>query len=1132
MKHTPGIPGIKLTRAGHGLGLGLAALLLAVAPAAAPAAPAEKLPAGARVAKLEVQPARISLAGPFAYAQVVVTARLATGEAIDATRMAALEAPAGLLKIGATGLARPAGDGAGVLKVRLGGQAAEVPVRVTDLKKKVEVSYIRDVMPTLARLGCNAGTCHGGQSGKGGFKLSLRGYDPVFDYRALTDDLAGRRFNRAAPETSLMLLKPSGAVPHVGGALTQPGEPYYELLKAWIGDGVKLDEHSPRVASITVTPAASTIGLPGQKQQVAVLAKYTDGTVRDVSAEAFLDSSNTEVATVDRAGTVTAVRRGEATVMARYEGAYAAATLVVMGDRTGFAWQPTPEYNWIDTLVYEKLKQVRVLPSGVCDDSAFIRRVYLDLTGVSPEPAEVRAFLADKTPSRAKREKLIDKLVGSNDFVEHWTNKWADLLQVNRKFLGAEGATAFRAWIRKAVASNMPYDKFAHAVLTASGSNVANPPASYYKVLRTPDAVMENTTQLFLAVRFNCNKCHDHPFERWTQGQYFQLAAYFAQVSRTEDPGYRGRRVGGTAVEGAQPLVEVIADAKGGDIKNDRTGAVAPPAFPYSHKDLAPAKAPRREQLARWVVSKENQYFAKSYVNRLWAYLLGVGLIEPIDDIRAGNPPTNPKLLDRLTEEFVKSGFDMRHMVRLICKSRTYQHAVTTNKWNEDDQINYSRALARRLPAEVLYDAIHRATGSVSRLPGLPAGARAAQLLDSTVDVPGGFLDLFGKPARESACECERGGGLMLGPVLNLVNGPVVADAVRDPNNRIATLLRHEKDNRKVVEELYLALLCRTPSAKELAAGLKALDEGKEDYDEMVAEATKRRAALAGYEKTLPARMAAWEATFSRTASWETVPVVRAVSKGGATLTKQPDGSLLVSGKNPAKDVYTITVEVPQKNAAPGTPVEAITAVRLEALPDKSLPAMGPGRAPNGNIVLNELRLSATEQGKDVKAARVALHRAQASFSQGGFEVAKAIDNNPGTGWALSPQLGRAHQALFELQKPLTRAKPWVLTFTLQHQYGQSHTLGKFRLSLTTSKPPLSLNGPPAHLAAALAVPAAKRTPQQKGTLEAAYRAQDRELGRLRGEVARHALPVDRRHPGAQDLVWALINSKAFQFNH
>src|SRR5262249_28991221 len=457
---------------------------------------------------------------------------------------------------------------------------------------------------------------------------------------------------------------------------------------------------------------------------------------------------------------------------------------------------------------------------------------------------EVKAFLDDKQESKVKRDALVDKLVGSDAFVEHWTNKWADLLQVNRKFLGEPGAKAFRQWIREAVASNKPYDQFAYEILTASGSNVENPPAAYYKVLRSPDAAMENTTQLFLAVRFNCNKCHDHPFERWTQDNYYNMAAYFAQGSRAEDPKCKGQRSGGTAVEGATPLVEVIADAKAGDIKHARTGEVSPPKFPYPVKVEVPAADPRRVQVAKWITSPANPYFARSYVNRVWAYLLGTGLIEPIDDIRAGNPPTNPALLDRLTEESLKVNFDTQKLIKTTCKSRTYQLSIKTTRWNKDDDINYSHAQARRLPAEVLYDSIHKVTGSTSRLPGLPPGSRAAQLPDSNVELPGGFLELFGKPVRESACECERSGGMNLGPVLAMVNGPIVADAIKDPSNRINQFVLKEKDDNKVVDEIYLSVLNRYPSAKERADGIKALRSAGADLAAMVAENKKRVEAL------------------------------------------------------------------------------------------------------------------------------------------------------------------------------------------------------------------------------------------------------------------------------------------------
>ena len=443
----------------------------------------------------------------------------------------------------------------------------------------------------------------------------------------------------------------------------------------------------------------------------------------------------------------------------------------------------------------------------MCTDAEFIRRVSLDLTGLPPTSDQVRAFVADARDTKVKRDELIDRLIGNGDYVEHWTNKWADLLQVNRKFLGEQGAFALRDWIKQAVSSNMPYDKFVYTILTASGSTVENPPAAYFKVLRTPEETMENTTHLFLAVRFNCNKCHDHPFERWTQDQYYHLAAYFAQVGRKEDPASEGRKLGGSDVEGGKPLVEDIYDTGTGEVTHLATGKPAAPTFPYQHGDLAPPTSTRREQLAKWITSKDNQYFAKSYVNRLWGYLFGRGIIEPIDDIRAGNPPTNPELLDKLTSEFVASGFDMQHMLRTICKSRTYQQSIVTNKWNSDDDINFSHAIARRLPAEVLYDTIQRATGSVSHLPGVPAGFRAAQLPDVGLTLPSGFFEVFGRRRRESSCECERSSGMMLGPVMTLVNGPTIADAIADPSNSLTKLVAAQADDAKVVDELFVRIL-------------------------------------------------------------------------------------------------------------------------------------------------------------------------------------------------------------------------------------------------------------------------------------------------------------------------------------
>lgn len=794
--------------------LGLVALL---APGAAPGEetpPAEALPAGAVIERLMAEPGVVELGHRFAYAQLLLTAETSDGAKIDVTRLATLEEPQPLVELSAGRLVRPVADGDGELRFAIGGQSIAVPVSVRGASAPYEVDFIRDCAPALSKMGCNAGTCHGSANGKNGFKLSLRGYDPLFDHAALVDDLAGRRFNRAAPEQSLMLLKAAGAVPHTGGALTRPGEPYYEMLRGWIARGVPINKDAPRVESIEVLPKDPQIPLPGMKQQFVVRARYRDGTTRDVTAEAFLESSLKEVAEADPQGLVTAERRGEAAVLARFEGAYAATTVTVMGDRDGFAWVDPPIHNVVDELVYAKLKRVKVLPSDLCTDAEFLRRVHLDLTGAPPAPEQVRAFLADGRDTRLKRNEVIDRLIGSPEFIEHWTNKWSDLLQVNRRFLTEKGAWALRRWIRQSVADNAPYDAFVYRVLTADGSTYQNPAAAYYRTLREPEACVENTTQVFLGVRFNCNKCHDHPFERWTQDQYYQLAAYFAHVGRKPGP---------------QPDEEIVYDAASGAVVSPKTGESVDPSFPYPlvGRDVATDVA-RREQLARWLTSPANPYFAKSLVNRIWSYLLGVGIIEPVDDIRAGNPPSNPELLARLTDDFIASGFDVQQLMRTICRSRTYQHALATNRWNEDDSINYSHALARRLSAETLFDAVQVAAGRQAKLPGVPAGYSAAQLLDAEVKVPGAFLELFGRPPRESACECERSSGVVLGQALNLVNGPTIAEAVADPANRIRAVVDRESDDARVVDELFVAILCREPTPDEVAAGVAAIRAGED----------------------------------------------------------------------------------------------------------------------------------------------------------------------------------------------------------------------------------------------------------------------------------------------------------------
>ncbi|MCA9247477.1 MAG: DUF1553 domain-containing protein, partial [Planctomycetales bacterium] len=1022
-----------------------------------------------------------------------------------------------------------------------------------------DVNFIRDVQPVLSKLGCNAGTCHGAKDGKNGFKLSLRGYDPLYDHRALTDDIGSRRFNRASPENSLMLLKATGQVPHVGGQLIDANHRYYEILRRWIAAGVELDLATPRVASIDIHPKNPVIDREGQTQQMKVVAVYANGESRDVTAEAFVETGNQDIASVDAAGLVTALRRGEAPILARYEGAYNATIATVMGNRDGFAWQEPEKFNFIDDLVAEKLQRTKTLASPLCDDASFIRRVYLDLIGLPPSADEVRAFLADESDSRAKREALIDKLVGSPEYVEHRANKWADLLQVNGKYLGREGATAFRAWIRDAVAANMPYDKFAYTILTASGSNRENPAASYFKILRTPAETMENTTHLFLAVRFNCNKCHDHPFERWTQDQYYHMAAYFAQIGITKDPMSGDKKIGGTAVEGAKPLYEIVSDTGKGEVKHDRTGDVTAPQFPYDDPYEASEGASRREELARWITSPQNRYFAKSYVNRLWGYLLGVGLIEPLDDIRAGNPPSNPELLDQLTTGFIDSGFNEQELIRTICKSAAYQRSIETNRWNEDDQTNYSHAVARRLPAEVLFDAVHRVTGAQARIPGMPAGSRAAELPDVGIKLPGGFLDQFGRPARESACECERVSGVMLGPVMTLVNGPTIAGAIADGGNELTKLVAAQADNAQLVEELFVRILNRPPTEAELAECLAAFDEIEADHQKLagqldalekkfapaiaalektradaIAAADKNlndyraanaeryaqekqaredriaqaQAALDAYLPQLPEKLAAWEkqrAEGEPQSLWTILDPEKFKSTNNAQLTKEADLSLVASGPN-GKTKYEVEAR---------TDLTAITGVRLELLADERFPSKGPGRAQNGNFVLSELTVEAAPASEPAKFASVALQNAQANFSQDSYDVKTAIDGKSpgaGNGWATSPKFGENRYAVFETKDDIANANGTLLKFTLDQQFNDGqHTIGRFRILVTSAARPLKLdeaNTIPEAVGKILAVAADQRSDEQKQELDKFFRTIDPELKRLEAALAEANKPL------------------------
>jgi Protein of unknown function (DUF1549)/Protein of unknown function (DUF1553) len=691
---------------------------------------------------------------------------------------------------------------------------AIVPLAAQQEVQRPGVTFLRDVAPILNKVGCTAGACHGAAKGKNGFKLSLRGYDPRFDYEALLYDLAGRRFNRADPGKSLMLAKPSQEVAHGGGRRFAKDSDYYRTIYDWIAQGVPYgDPARDTVADMQAEPAEILLTRPGETASLTITVGYQDGQRRDVTRDATIESNVPDVASVESEKPIVHGERvGEATLLVRFQGKLSAIPVTVLNPKPGFVWKPLPQHNYIDRLVDAKLERLKVQPSPPADDVTFLRRVSLDLTGRLPPPEAVRAFHDDPRPSRVKRAKTIDKLIASPEYVDHWTVKWGDLLQSNRKYLGAKGAYEFQQWIRDAIASNRPYDKLVRELLTARGSSYDNPAANYFRVAGGAKPAMEKTTQVFLGVRMVCAQCHDHPFERWTQNQYYQMSAFFSAV---------GIRAGYEVGE------EIVFDQRTDfEMKHPKDGRVLKPQFM-----VAPGTAPvpdgpeRRDALAEWITAKDNPFFAKAMANRMWSYFIGRGIIDPVDDIRASNPPSNPALLEALTKDFIAHGFDLRELMRTIVNARAYQASIATNEWNERDRDNFSHAIPRRLTAEELMDAVSAAAGAPAHFPDVPEDTAASQLVDPHIGKEG-FLDVFGRPPRESSCECERRSDFSLPQALNLVNGKTISDAVADPNGRVAKLVLSGQSDEAIVAELYLAALSRLPTREEQLRGVAYLSDG------------------------------------------------------------------------------------------------------------------------------------------------------------------------------------------------------------------------------------------------------------------------------------------------------------------
>jgi hypothetical protein len=765
-----------------------------------------------RAADFLIAPSAVTLDGNFARAQLVVTESGANGSvnerSADLTQQARyVSSDPRIVTVSDSGLLLAHADGAATVTVSVASVARPVPVTVKGVVARPVFGFKEHVMPILAKAGCNAGACHASQYGKGGFKLSVFGFAPEDDYRAIVRDSLGRRVSKIAPASSLILLKPTGGVPHEGGQRLQVGSVDYQVLEQWLACGAPgPSAKAPKAASLRIGPSRR-VGPLGFTQQLQVVATYDNGQTRDVTALAKFDSMDEGVLRVTKTGQVTTVGRGQGVALVRFEEQAEIATFVVpYADAVDLAgWT---DNNFIDGLAAAKFREIGIAPSPLCDDAAFLRRAYLDATGTLPTPEQATAFLDSKAAD--KRNQLIDALLGltgdpardvhNNAYAAFWSLKWSDLIRSNSASLGEQGMWALHNWLTTSFRENKPFDRFVRELITARGSTFSNGPANYYRIANNPQDRTEATSQLFLGVRLQCAKCHHHPYETLGQEDYYSFAAFFARV------GNKGSQEFG--IFGGETVILV---SSGGEVGHPRTGQVMKPT-PLHGKPVAESRD-RRQALADWLTAKDNPYFARNIVNRYVAYLLGRGLVEPIDDMRATNPPSNVALMDALAADFIKSGYNVKHLMRTIMRSRLYQLNSQPTKSNASDSRFYSHYNVKRLAAEPLLDAVDAASGVQTKFEKVPLGTRAIELPDARYN--NYFLNTFGKPRREGVCECERVSDPNLAQALHTLNGDIVTAKITDGKGRVARLLAAKKSAEDIINELYLATLSRRPSAHE-----------------------------------------------------------------------------------------------------------------------------------------------------------------------------------------------------------------------------------------------------------------------------------------------------------------------------
>ena len=700
-------------------------------------------------------------------------------------------------------------DGKTELTVAFGGREVTVPVAVSRAAEHPPLSFRHDVMPVFMRAGCNTGSCHGAARGKDGFRLSLFGFDPQGDHDRLLRELPGRRVNLAVPDASTLLEKGAGLVPHTGGERFTTDSPLYGAIREWIAAGAANDDVStlPTITGVELYPRKGVLDGQGATQQMTVRASYSDGTDRDVTSLAVFLTNNENSAAVDGAGLVTAAERGEAFVMARFATYTVGSQFLVLPRGLEFTYPDEPEVNYVDTLVADKLRKIRVAPSGLCDDETFLRRATIDLVGLVPTPEQYEAFLADDDPD--KRSKIIDELQSRKEFSELWVQKWAELLQVrtvpNR--IEYKGMYLYYNWLVDQLANDVPMDEMTRSILSASGGTFQSPATNFYQGTDDKLLLAENVAQVFMGMRIQCAQCHNHPFDRWTQDDYYSFVSFFSQIAKKPGDDYRET---------------IIFNSGGGETNHPVDGRVMPPKFLGGATPDVAGKD-RREVLADWLASPENPYFAKSFVNRVWAHFFGIGIVEQVDDFRVSNPASNPELLDALAARFTESGYDLKSLVRDICNSRTYQRETQSNESNAHDSTNFAHANLRRIKAENLLDIICQVTDTQEKFRGLPLGARATQIADGRSS--NYFLTTFGRATRETVCSCEVKMEPTLSQSLHLLNGSTT-NAKIGQSPVLKELAERDAPPEQLIADLYVRCLARRPTQEELDRLLPLLGEG------------------------------------------------------------------------------------------------------------------------------------------------------------------------------------------------------------------------------------------------------------------------------------------------------------------